>query len=495
MVGYIIALDQGTTSSRTMIFSPEGQVVASARRDVPQIYPRSGWVEHDPFALLNTQIQSLKEAFENSGLKSTDIAAVAVTNQRETTVVWDKITGEPVCNAVVWQCRRTAPVCDRLCADGLGDLIKAKTGLLPDAYFSGTKIKWILDTVPGAREKAQKGQLLFGTVDSWLIWNLTGVHATDHSNASRTMLMDIHNLRWDGELCEILDVPANMLPEIRNGSGSFGKIKKIKGIEALEGIAVLGCVGDQQAALFGQGCFSAGQAKNTYGTGCFTLLNTGDIPVASESGLLTSVGWVLGGKPTYVLEGSVFNGGSVIQWLRDGLKIIDAASECDALAATVTDNGGVHFVPAFTGMGAPYWDMEARGVLCGITRGTERGHIARAALEGVAFQVADLIDAMKKDAGIDLRTLRVDGGASASGLLLQMQADILGVDVDRPVNIETTAAGAAYMAGLAAGIFTDTDEIEKLRNTDKVFRPAMAAGEAQLKLDQWHKAVERAILK
>lgn len=491
MDGCVISLDQGTTSSRAVIFGSDGSILAAARRDVRQIYPQAGWVEHDPMDLLETQLLALSEAFGKSGLLPSDIAAIGITNQRETTVVWDKNTGRPIYNAIVWQCRRTAEICEKLKADGFGEYITSRTGLIPDAYFSATKIKWILDNVNGAKSGAQKGNLIFGTVDSWLIWNLTGNHVTDYSNASRTMLLDIDKLEWDKTLCAQLGVPVTMLPRPMENSTLLGKIKPgIKGLEYLAGVPVCGCAGDQQAALFGQCCFFPGQAKNTYGTGCFTLLNTGGVSMRSGSGLLTSVAWVLNGKPSYALEGSVFNGGSAIQWLRDELGIISSSHECDILAETVSDNGGVYMVPAFSGLGAPYWDMYARGTICGLTRGSTKAHIARAALEGITFQVADLISAMRDD-GSEICRLRVDGGASVSEFMMQFQSDLLGVEVDRPANIETTSAGAAYLAGLYAGVWEDLPQIERIRCTDRVYTPRISREEAAAKMEIWHRAVER----
>ncbi|MBR3641616.1 MAG: glycerol kinase GlpK, partial [Oscillibacter sp.] len=451
------------------------------------------WVEHDPMEIWQTQRRALAEAAAQVDAKR--IAAVGITNQRETTVVWERASGKPICNAIVWQCRRTAPFCDRLVADGLADTVREKTGLLIDAYFSGTKIRWILDNVPGAREKAERGELCAGTIDAWLIWNLTGgrVHATDCSNASRTMLFNIRTLSWDEELCRAVGVPMSMLPEVRANSELCGTVAQgIEGLEALAGVPVCAGVGDQQSALFGQGCFEAGQAKNTYGTGCFTLMNVGGEIVQSRRGLVTSVGWKLGDAATYVLEGSVFNGGSTIQWLRDGLGLIDSAPECDRLAQTVSDSGGAVVVPAFTGLGAPYWDMYARGTIVGLTRGTTKAHIARAVLDCIALQVKDLVCAMNEDAPRPVDTLRVDGGASVSDILMQIQADLLGVEVDRPAQVETTAFGAAALAGLAAGVWSDLEEIKKLRRSERVFRPRQNAEESERAYRRWKRAVERA---
>lgn len=494
MNGYLIALDQGTTSSRSIIFDAYGNIVTLAQYPFPQIYPKPGWVEHDPMVILDTQFHALEEAYEKSGLSPTDIAGVGITNQRETTIVWDKHTGKPIYNAIVWQCRRTAAICDELTADGMAAYVRDKTGLLIDAYFSGTKIKWILDHVPGARVKAEKGDLLFGTVDTWLIWNLTGgkVHVTDYSNASRTMLFDIDALQWDRNLCQRLGIPMSMLPTPMPNAQVYGKIAPgIPGLEALAGIPVCGSAGDQAAALLGQGCIQPGQAKNTYGTGCFTLMNTGDTSIRSMGGLVTSVAWNIDGKTTYAMEGSVFNAGSTIQWLRDELGLIRTARECDILADSVPDNGGVYMVPAFTGLGAPHWDMYARGAILGLTRGSSKAHLARAVLEGIAYQVKDLLDTMEADTGETLSVLRVDGGASVSEFMMQFQADILRRPIDRPKMVETTAFGAAFLAGLAAGVWRSPEQIQQLRLSDRVFEPKMDPAEA-LRLHQtWQKAVQR----
>ena len=492
---YILALDQGTTSSRAIVFNSKGTPVTIAQYPFPQIYPKPGWVEHDPKVILDTQLRSLAAAFEKSGLSPTDIAGIGITNQRETTIVWDKNTGEPVYNAIVWQCRRTASICDELIAEGLGDYVTEKTGLLIDAYFSGTKIKWILDNVPGVRERAERGELLFGTVDCWIIWNLTGgaAHVSDYSNCSRTMIFDIDKLQWDEKLCERLGIPMSMLPTPVPSSMVYGHIAKgLPGLEMLEGTPVCGSAGDQPAALFGQGCIHPGQAKNTYGTGCFTLMNTGSKSVRSTSGLVTSVAWSVNGELTYALEGSVFNAGSSIQWLRDELKIIDSASEVEALATSVPDNGGVYLVSAFTGLGAPRWDMYARGAIVGLTRGSTRAHIGRAALEGIAYQVKDLLDAMDNDVDSGLSVLRVDGGASVNNFLMQFQSDVLQKPIDRPVMVETTAFGAAFLAGLAVGVWKDVSEIVTLRVSDKVFTPQMSAEEAAVLHGTWLRAAERA---
>lgn len=494
MNGYIIALDQGTTSSRAIIFDHGGNIVSLAQYPFAQIYPRPGWVEHDPMVILDSQLHAMSEAFEKSGLSPTDIAGVGITNQRETTIVWDKSTGKPVYNAIVWQCRRTASICDELTADGMAAYVRDKTGLLIDAYFSGTKIKWILDNVPGARERAERGELLFGTVDSWLIWNLTGgkAHVSDYSNCSRTMLFDIDALCWDEELCKKLGIPMSMLPEPVPSSQVYGRVAEgLPGLEMLAGIPVCGSAGDQAAALLGQACVEPGQAKNTYGTGCFTLMNTGTHSVRSVSGLVTSVAWSVGGQTTYALEGSVFNAGSSVQWLRDELGLISTAHECDTLAESVPDNGGVYLVSAFTGLGAPRWDMYARGTIVGLTRGTTKAHIARATLEGIAYQVKDLLDAMEIDAGNQISVLRVDGGASVSNFLMQFQSDMVRKPIDRPKMVETTAFGAAFLAGIAGGIWHDIGDIAAIRQSDRIFNPQMEAEQAKRQHDNWLRAVGR----
>ncbi len=494
MSQYVIALDQGTTSSRAIIFSREGAIVSQSQYPLPQHYPQPGWVEHDPMDILRTQLMALAEAYEKAGISPDQIAAMGVTNQRETAIVWEKDTGRPVMNAIVWQCRRTAEECKRLEKSGIGDAIRQKTGLLIDAYFTGTKISWILDHVPGARARAENGELLCGTVDSWLIWNLTGEHVSDYSNCSRTMLFDIDKLCWDEALCKALRVPMEMLPRPVPNSMVYGKIKPgIRGIEALAGIPIAGAAGDQQAALFGQCCFTPGQAKNTYGTGCFTLMNTGAQSLRSENGLLTSVAWSLNGQTCYALEGSVFNAGSTIQWLRDELQLIGSAHETDLLAESVPDNGGVYLVSAFTGLGAPHWDMYARGAILGLTRGAKKAHIARAALEGIAYQVADLVATMEKDLKRPLDSLWVDGGASVSDFMMQFQADLLRCSIYRPAMVETTAVGAAYLAGLAVGLWKDTGEILQNRRLESVFAPKMEPDRAAEYQQKWHKAVERAM--
>lgn len=494
MNGYVIALDQGTTSSRAIIFDSKGIPVAVGQYPFPQIFPKPGWVEHDPMVILDTQLRAMAEAFEKSGLSPTDIAGIGITNQRETTIVWEKATGKPVYNAIVWQCRRTAPLCEELEKAGIGDYVQEKTGLLIDAYFSGTKIKWILDNVPGAREKAENGELLFGNVDSWLIWNLTGgkAHVSDYSNCSRTMIFDIDELKWDEKLCKALDIPMCMLPTPVPSSMIYGTVAPgITGIEILAGTPVCGSAGDQAAALFGQGCINRGQAKNTYGTGCFTLMNTGSQSVRSRNGLVTSVAWSVNGETTYALEGSVFNAGSSIQWLRDEVGLLGSSSECEALATSVPDNGGVYLVSAFTGLGAPRWDMYARGAIVGLTRGSTKAHIARAALEGIAYQVKDLLDAMESDAGEKLSVLRVDGGASVNNFLMQFQSDLLRKPIDRPQMVETTAFGAAFLAGLATGVWSSVDEISELRQSDRIFEPVMDEHNAKKLHDTWLRAVER----
>jgi glycerol kinase len=466
-----------------------------AQHPFAQIYPHPGWVEHDPNTILETQLRAMGEAFEKSGLSPSDLAGIGITNQRETTLVWDRKTGVPVYNAIVWQCRRTAAMCDELRAAGVGNYIRDRTGLVLDAYFSGTKLKWILDKVPGVRLRAERGELLFGTVDSWLIWNLTGgkTHVTDCSNASRTMLFDIDSLRWDTELCRVLDVPMSMLPEPVPNNAPFGRIVPgLRGAEALAGVPLCGAAGDQQAALLGQGCIDPGQAKNTYGTGCFLMENLGERSLRSSHGLITSVAWCLGGRTVYALEGSVFNAGSTIQWLRDELGLIRSASECDTLAESVPDNGGVYLVPAFTGLGAPYWDMYARGTLAGLTRGSTRAHLARAALEGIAYQVKDLLDAMTRDTGRLPNVLRVDGGASVSRFLMQFQADILRLPIDRPRMVESTALGAAFLSGLSAGLWHGIDEVGALRETDALFLPEGDETVSAALCGTWHRAVERA---
>ena len=470
---FILALDQGTSSSRAIVFDHEGNIRSVAQQEFPQYFPQPGWVEHNPMEIWSSEAAVIAEAITKLGINGKDIAGIGITNQRETTIVWDARTGVPVYNAIVWQDRRTSAFCDTLKERGLVDKIREKTGLIIDAYFSGTKIKWILDNVPGAREKAEAGELRFGTVDSWLVWQLTRgeVHITDVSNASRTMLFNIHTLEWDRELLDLLGVPASMMPAVKSSSEVYGHTKTT--IFAHE-VPIAGIAGDQQAALFGQMCTEPGAVKNTYGTGCFLLMNTGSQPILSKNNLLTTVAWKIGDTVNYALEGSIFVGGSVVQWLRDGLGVIRSSSEIEALASTVEDNGGVYFVPALTGMGAPYWDQYAHGVICGITRGTTAAHIARAALEGIAFQTMDIVRAMEKDAGVPLAELKVDGGASRNNLMMQFQADILGANVVRPVVTETTAMGAAYLAGLAVGYWSSLDEIKAQWQVERCFAPSGA---------------------
>ena len=489
---YVLAIDQGTTSSRAILFSHQGNIITLAQKTFQQYFPKPGWVEHDPNEIWYTQSSAIKEAMAKADVTDAHIACIGIANQRETTIIWDRETGFPVYNAIVWQDRRTADYCEELKAKGYASLIQQKTGLVIDAYFSATKIKWILDNVPGAREKAERGELLFGTVETWLIWKLTGgkVHVTDYSNAGRTMLFNIHTLSWDKELCALLDIPMNILPRPVSNAEVYGTVAEgIEGLEVLAGVPICGAAGDQQAALFGQGCFARGQAKNTYGTGCFTLMNVGPRPVRSRAGLVTTVGWSLNGETTYALEGSVFNAGSAIQWLRDELQIISTSHECDILAESVPDTGGVYLVPAFTGLGAPYWDMYARGCIVGITRGTTKAHIARAVLESIAYQVTDLMTAMRQDAGCEISGLRVDGGASVSNLMMQLQADLLRIPVDRPAMVETTAFGAASLAGLAVGLWKDRDELCALRRSERVFTPERAQFECEEMYRGWKRAV------
>lgn len=493
---YVMALDQGTTSSRTIVFDKNGNIVAKAQYEFNQIYPKTGWVEHDPMEILGSQLQSISMVLGSGKFDPKDIKAIGITNQRETTIIWDKETGLPIYNAIVWQCRRTAELCEELKAQGLEDYVREHTGLLIDAYFSGTKIKWILDNVEGAREKAKEGKLLFGTVETWLIWNLTGgkVHVTDYSNASRTMLFDVDKLCWDEFLCEKLDIPMCILPKPVSSSEIYGYIasEKVAGIKSITGVPICSAIGDQPAALFGQACFKPGQAKNTYGTGCFLLMNTGEKRVNSKCNLLTGVAWSLGGKTTYSIEGSAFNAGSVIKWLRDELQLINEAKECDMLAESVKNSNGVYIVPAFTGLGAPYWDMYARGCIVGLTRGVNRAHIARAVLEAITFQVKDLLLAIDEDSGIELAELRVDGGASVSNIMMQIQSNMIGTYVNRPKTVETTALGAAYLAGLAVGVWKDLEEIETNREVDRVFVPEMDKDTRDKIYKGWLKAVERA---
>ena len=488
---YILALDQGTTSSRAIIFNQAGAIETVAQREFEQIFPRPGWVEHDPNEIWSSQAGVATEALSRIGVTSSNLAGIGITNQRETTIVWDRRTGEPIHNAIVWQDRRTSEYCDRLKSEGKTDLFQEKTGLVIDAYFSGTKVRWILENEAGAREKAEAGHLAFGTVDSWLIWKLTGgaEHITDVTNASRTLMYNIHTGAWDDELLEILDVPRSMLPEVRSSSEVYGKTG---GDIFTTPVPIGGIAGDQQAALFGQVCTERGMGKNTYGTGAFMLMNTGEEAVTSENNLLTTVAWKLGDEPTkYALEGSIFIAGAVVQWLRDGLRLIRDSSDVEYLANKVDDTDGVFFVPAFVGLGAPHWDQYARGTMVGLTRGTTDAHIARAALESIAFQTVDVVRSEEADSGIDLTELRVDGGAAANDLLLQMQADLLGVPVVRPEITETTALGAAYLAGLATDFWSDTEDIAHHWTVDRHVEPQMSPDEAEERIDTWHRAVER----
>jgi glycerol kinase len=490
-MAYILALDQGTTSSRAIVFAADGSIQSVAQKEFTQVFPRPGWVEHDPQEIWASQIGVAIEALGRARLSAADIAAVGITNQRETTVVWDRDTGEPIHNAIVWQDRRTAEFCERLKADGAGPMVQQKTGLLIDAYFSASKIRWILDNVAGARERARAGRLAFGTIDTWLIWKLTGgrEHVTDVSNASRTMLFDIRSLEWDEELLRLFDVPASMLPSVRASSGVCGETSTALGLGQ---VPIAGVAGDQQSALFGQMCRKPGMSKNTYGTGCFLLQNIGTSPTPSRHQLVTTVAWQIDGRTEYALEGSVFIGGAVVQWIRDGLGLIRTAAEIEPLALSVPDNGGVYLVPAFAGLGAPHWDPFARGAMVGITRGTTAGHIARAALESIAFQVADLLDAMAADCGIPATELRVDGGAAANNTLMQIQADLLGVPVVRPAVTETTALGAAYLAGLGVGFWKSVDDLTGQWQVDRRFEPRMPHAAAQALRGRWTAAVERA---
>ncbi len=491
MAKYILSLDQGTTSSRAIIFDKKGSIVATAQKEFTQIFPQPGWVEHDASEIWSTQLGVATEAVLKAGLTINDIAAIGITNQRETTVVWDRQTSLPICNAIVWQDRRTAAYCDQLKKDGHAEKIQSKTGLVTDAYFSGTKVKWILDNVEGARDKAQKDELCFGTIDSWLLWKLTNgkVHATDVSNASRTLLYNIHELKWDTELLELFGIPENMLPQVRSSSEVYGHTENIL---TATPIPVSGIAGDQQSALFGQMCTQPGMIKNTYGTGCFMLMNTGTKPVQSKNNLLTTIAWKVNGEVHYALEGSVFIGGAVVQWLRDGLKLIQNSGDVEELAQKVKDNGGVYVVPAFTGLGAPYWNQHARGTIVGITRGTTDAHIARASVESIAFQSMDLMKAMQADAGLPIKEIRVDGGATINNLLMQFQSDIIGADVVRPEVTETTALGAAYLAGLAVGFWSSIDELQQYWQKNKTFTPEMKKETVDDLQKNWKKAVKAA---
>jgi glycerol kinase len=491
---YILAFDQGTTSSRAILFDQDSNIVAVAQKEFTQIFPKPGWVEHNANEIWSTQVGVASEVIAKAGVDPKEVAAIGITNQRETTVVWNKHTGKPVYNAIVWQSRQTASICDEFKAQGLVPLFRQKTGLILDAYFSGTKVKWILDNVEGARASAEKGDLLFGTMDTWLIWKLTGgkVHVTDYSNASRTLMYNIRELKWDEELLKILTVPASMLPEVRSSSEVYGEIDK-NVIAGLGHIPIAGIAGDQQAALFGQTCFDPGMAKNTYGTGCFMLMNTGEKFVESNNGLLTTIAWGIDGKVHYALEGSIFVAGAAIQWLRDGLKIIETAPDSEYFAKKVADTDGVYVVPAFVGLGAPYWDMKARGAILGITRGTTKCHIIRATLDSLCYQTKDVLSAMTADSGITLQALKVDGGAVANNLLMQFQSDILGVAVDRPQVTETTALGAAYLAGLAVGVWKDKQDLVKNWKLDTQFKPTMDKDNVDKLYAGWQKAVKRSM--
>ena len=492
MGNVILAFDQGTTSSRAIVFAHDGTIRASAQREISQILPEPGFVEHDPIEIWESQIAVARQALERAGVGADDVAAIGITNQRETAILWDRKTGQPVAHAVVWQSRASQPVCERLRDEGHEQVIRDKTGLLIDPYFSGTKITYLFEKHPELVQRAQKGEILFGTVDSWLVWKLTGgrLHITDPSNACRTLLFNIHTMDWDDELLGILGVPRAMLPEVRPSSGVYGE----SDAEWLgRTVPISGLAGDQQAATFGQACFEPGSAKNTYGTGCFLLLNTGDRPVRSENNLLTTVGWQIGDKVTYCLEGSVFIAGAVVQWLRDGLGIISSSTDVERLAATVPDSGGVYFVPALVGLGAPHWDSDARGTIIGITRGTTAAHIARAAVESMAYQTVDLVSAMQRDAGIELHNLKVDGGASVNNQLMQFQADLLGVNVRRPVVAETTALGAAYLAGLAVGFWDDIKDVGRNWALDSEFKPRISAENRDSLCSRWHEAVRRSL--
>ena len=491
---YILAIDQGTTSSRAIIFDKQGNIKKITQKEFTQIYPKSGWVEHDPMEIWASQSSIVREALEYARVSPRDIVAIGITNQRETTIIWDKNTGHPVYNAIVWQCRRTSHICDEINKDkDISDYIRKSTGLVVDAYFSATKVKWILDNVEGAREKAEKGDLLFGTIDTWLIWNLTKgeVHATDYSNASRTMFFNINTLEWDKKILEYLDIPMSMLPDVRSSSGDFGRTHERTFGGAR--IPITGVAGDQHAALFGHCCFEKGMAKNTYGTGCFALMNTGDKPVFSDAGLLTTIAWVEDGKPTYAIEGSVFIAGAVIQWIRDGLGLIRSAEDSEYYATKIDSTNGVYLVPAFVGLGTPYWDMYARGTIVGITRDTGREHIIRAALEAIAYQAKDVLDCMKKDTGLDLQGLRVDGGAVQNNFLMQFQADILQAEISKPKINEITGLGAVFLAGLAVGFWKDKEELKSILATDKTFKPQRDADTVTHDYKGWKKAVERSM--
>ena len=491
---YIMALDQGTTSSRAILFDKEGNVVATSQKEFTQFYPKIGWVEHNPMEIWGSQSGVMREVLETNSIRPEEVCAIGITNQRETTIVWEKSTGKPIYNAIVWQCRRTSEICDELKEKGSEKLIKDKTGLILDAYFSATKIKWILDNVEGAREKAENGELLFGTVDTWLIWNLTRgkVHVTDYTNAARTMLYNIKELKWDDEILEILDIPKSMLPDVKPSSYIYGHTDE--GMLSGAQIPIAGCAGDQQAALFGQTCFEEGSAKNTYGTGCFMLMNTGENIVESKHGLLTTIAWGVDGKVEYALEGSIFIGGASIQWLRDELRVLYDAKQSEFYANSVKDTNGVYVVPAFAGLGAPYWDMYARGAIMGLTRGANRAHLVRATLESIAYQVKDVLNAMQEDSGLKLKDLRVDGGASSNNFLMQFQSEIFDVNIDRQKVVETTALGDAYLAGLAVEFYNNKDEIKKSWIIDREFIPNMSDDKRNLLYKGWKKAVSRSLL-
>jgi len=493
MSEYILALDQGTTSSRSIIFDKNGNVVSVSQKELTQLYPKPGWVEQDPVEIWETQMFTMRQVITNSQISPKNIKAIGITNQRETTVLWDKQTGKPISNAIVWQCRRTSQICDDIRNSDLNNYINENTGLVVDAYFSATKIKWLLDHIPQAREKAEKGDLLFGTIDTWLIWNLTEgkIHATDYSNASRTMLYNIRELCWDQHILDALDIPAQILPQVKASSGVFGHTENR--IFDNEKIPITGVAGDQHAALFGQTCFSEGMVKNTYGTGCFMLMNTGEKLVKSNNGLISTIAWGIGDKIEYAIEGSIFIAGAVIQWLRDELKMIDTAEESEAFACSVTDSGGVYIVPAFVGLGAPYWDSNCRGSIYGITRGTNKNHIIPAALESIAYQTKDVLKAMESDSGFHLKSLKVDGGASGNDFLMQFQSDILNVDVDRPLVLETTALGAAYLAGLAVGVWKDRDEITSKGKPEKTFKAQMTEEKREILYKGWKDAIKRTL--
>ena len=489
MAKYVMALDAGTTSNRCILFNEKGEMCSVAQKEFTQYFPKPGWVEHDAEEIWSTQLEVAQEAMKNLGVTAADIAAIGITNQRETTIVWDKNTGEPIHHAIVWQCRRTSEYCDSLKDKGLVDKIRSKTGLVIDAYFSGTKVRWLLENVPGAREKAERGELLFGTVDTWLIWKLTKgkVHVTDYSNASRTMLFNINELKWDDEILAELNIPKSMLPEAKPSSCIYGEADP----QFFGGpIKIGGAAGDQQAALFGQTCFTPGEAKNTYGTGCFLLMNTGEKPVFSNNGLVTTIAWGLDGKVEYALEGSIFVAGASIQWLRDEMRLVDSSPDSEYMARKVQDTNGCYVVPAFTGLGAPHWDQYARGTIVGITRGVNKYHIIRATLESMAYQVNDVLQAMKADSGINLAALKVDGGASANNLLMQMQADISGAPVNRPMCVETTAMGAAYLAGLAVGYWSSKEDVIKNWAIDRTFEPAIDEADRAARCKGWNKAVK-----